>query len=116
MRRFHSYGPVDPEQHFCVPRSGLVEECVGRLVGVPDKGGHHLTLWAPQQSGKTWLMRRAIEEIRARHGDGFIVGSFSMGGTAMRDDEPEEAFLNRAPRFFDLGFRRRIAPPSACPT
>jgi hypothetical protein len=38
MRRFHSYGPVDAEEHFCVERGELVEQCVERLLGNPDKG------------------------------------------------------------------------------
>ena len=63
MRRFHSYGPVDCEEHFCVPRKDLVERCVELLVGNPEKGGHFFTVHAPRQTGKTWLMMEAERKI-----------------------------------------------------
>ena len=44
MRRFHSYGPVDEDIHFCVPRRELVEDCAGQLVGAPGKAGHYFTI------------------------------------------------------------------------
>ncbi len=40
MRQFSSYGPVDPEQNFCVARTTLVDQCVNQLIGDPIKGGH----------------------------------------------------------------------------
>ena len=104
MRRFSSYGPVDPTQHFSVERRELVESCVQELVGDPDKGGHYFTIWAPRQTGKTWIMRRAIEEIRARFGDRFRVGTFSMQGVVVKDDDPEEAFFKFVPHRFERAF------------
>ena len=74
MRRFHSYGPIDKRFHFGVARAELVERCVQQLVGEPGEGGHFFTIWAPRQAGKTWLMRRAIQEIRATYGDRFAIG------------------------------------------
>ncbi len=32
MRRFHSYGPVDCQEHFCVERKELVERCINQLL------------------------------------------------------------------------------------
>ncbi len=80
MRRFHSYGPVDCEEHFCVPRTDLVDGCVRRLVGNVEKGGHYFTIWAPRQNGKTWLMRRSMETIRRRYEDRFALFQLSLGG------------------------------------
>jgi hypothetical protein len=57
MRRFHSCGPVDKDIHFSVPRVNLVENCLHHIIGEPGKGGHYFTIWAPRQTGKTWLMR-----------------------------------------------------------
>jgi len=108
MRRFHSYGPVDPSEHFAVERRALVEDCVTRLVGNPGKEGHFFTLWAPRQTGKTWLMRRAMEEIRARHGDRFIVGSLLMQGV-MNDKDDPQVFFHNIPRVFRNGLG--IEPP-----
>ena len=62
MRRFHSYGPVDCEDHFCIERKELIERCFSQLIGKPDKGGHYFTIWAPRQTGKTWLIRQVMKK------------------------------------------------------
>jgi hypothetical protein len=110
MRRFTSYGPVDPELHYAVPRTALIEECVGQLVGHPEKGGHFFTIWGPRQTGKTWIMRRAMEEIRARHGDRFQVETLSMQGISARSADPDAAFLRQIPVAFRRGMNLKIPP------
>ncbi len=100
MRRFHSYGPVDREQHFCVERRELVRQCTDYLIGNPDKGGHYFTVWGPRQTGKTWLMRQMAGEIEKRHPGQFAVHSFSMGrlrGVSL--DPPEDEPLGLPPAF-----------------
>ena len=67
----------------------------GQLVGNPDKRGHYFTIWAARQTGKTWLMRRAIEEIQARYGDRFVVGTISMQDVVLKKDDPPEALADR---------------------
>ncbi|HMY21011.1 MAG TPA: hypothetical protein PKA58_32025, partial [Polyangium sp.] len=80
MRRFTSYGPVE-KNNFGVERRELVDQCVEALVGGSGaSGGHYFTIWGPRQTGKTWLMRRAVEEIRARYGDRFVVGIITLQG------------------------------------
>ena len=79
MRRFHSYGPVDCKRHFCVPRKALVEQCIDQLLDDPQEGGHYFTIWAPRQTGKTWLMRQVLQEIPRRYQDAFDVFHFSLG-------------------------------------
>ncbi len=79
MRRFHSYGPVDCEDHFCIQRKELIERCIAQLVGNPKKGGHYFTIWAPRQTGKTWLMRQIKEEIPRSYPDQFAVYTCSFG-------------------------------------
>ncbi len=79
MRQFSSYGPVDPQQHFCVPRRELVDQCINQLVGEPDKSGHYFTIWAARQTGKTWLIRQVLQEIPKRYGDKFALHLFSIG-------------------------------------
>ena len=105
MRSFSSYGPVDSEVHFSVPRQELIQTCVDQLVGVPAKGGHYFTIWAPRQTGKTWLMREVVREIRQRHGDQFLVAKMSVQRVIMEDDDPDEEFLKSAPRLLQLAFR-----------
>src|SRR5262249_13166818 len=57
---------------------------------------HHL---APRQTGKTWIMRRAIQEIRARYGERFKVGALFMQGLLM-DADTDEAFFHAVPTMF----------------
>lgn len=90
MRRFHSYGPVDNEQHFCVARRELVERCTTQLIGHPEKGGHYFTIWAPRQTGKTWLMRQVKQEIPRRYADRFTVFNFSLGRLRGMSFSPSE--------------------------
>ncbi len=111
MRRFHSYGPVDCDRHFCVARKELVRQCTDYLVGDPDKGGSYFTIWGPQQTGKTWIMRQAAKSIMSQHGEKFIGASLSMQGVPMRDNDPEEIFLDCIPRLFLDSFDLEIAAP-----
>lgn len=111
MRQFHSYGPVDMRFHFGVERKELVERCVHQLVGHPDEGGHFFTIWSARQCGKTWLMRRAMTEIRTRYGDQFAIGFFSMQGL-LKDSDGDRVFLDSVPLIFREGFGRDIAAPT----
>lgn len=36
MRHFHSYGPVDSQEHFCVSRQALIARGVEQLIGKPE--------------------------------------------------------------------------------
>ena len=64
MRKFSSYGPVDKELHFYVPREELIQRGHLELVGEnPEKGGHYITVWAPRQCGKTWIMNEILHRL-----------------------------------------------------
>ena len=104
MRRFHSYGPVDCEDHFCVPRNELIANCADQLIGNPKKGGHYFTIWAPRQTGKTWLMRRVKEKIESIYGDRFVVGAMSTQGVVFGKDADENEFLAWVPKLFRDAF------------
>ncbi|MBK8257735.1 MAG: hypothetical protein IPK82_34335 [Polyangiaceae bacterium] len=92
-------------------RPTIVERCVQQLVGNPGKPGHFFTIWAPRQCGKTWLMRRAIEEIRARHGNAFAIGALSMQGL-LKADEGDEVFFRSVPDMFKEGFAFEPSAPA----
>ncbi len=79
MRHFSSYGPVDSQDHFCVPRQALIARGVEQLIGKPEKGGHYFTIWAPRQTGKTWLMRQLELNINQQYPDEFTILKFSLG-------------------------------------
>ena len=112
MRRFHSYGPVDCEEHFCVERQDLIVRCAEQLIGRPGKGGHYFTIWAPRQTGKTWLMRQVKKEIEERYGDRFRIGTMSVQGVVLKDDDPDEAFLGKIPLLMWETFHQKIEAPS----
>lgn len=65
MRRFSSYGPVNPKTHYYAPRKDLIEATCNRLF-VEESGetGHFITVWAPRQCGKTWLMQQVLGKLR----------------------------------------------------
>jgi len=53
MRKFSSYGAVDPELHYYVPRQELIDGVIQQLKGDnPDKGGHYITVWLPVKPAK----------------------------------------------------------------
>ncbi|MCP4110692.1 MAG: hypothetical protein GY749_35070 [Desulfobacteraceae bacterium] len=64
MRKFSSYGPVNTVINYYVPRKGLFENARTQLLGeVPDEGGHYITIWAPRQAGKTWIMNQVLWDL-----------------------------------------------------
>ena len=79
MRHFHSYGPVNSKAHFCVQRQALIAQGVGQLIGSPEDGGHYFTIWAPRQTGKTWLMRQLELNINQQYPEKFSILKFSLG-------------------------------------
>ncbi len=97
MRRFHSYGPVDSQEHFCIERKGLIEQCKRQLIGKPDKGGHYFTIWAPRQTGKTWLMRQVKQQIEKEYPERFMIGMMSMQGVIFEESDSENALLPKIP-------------------
>ncbi|MEM7127910.1 MAG: AAA-like domain-containing protein [Chloroflexota bacterium] len=73
MRKFSSYGPVDTDLEYYVPRTELIDRSCRQLLGEdPQKGGHYITVWAPRQAGKTWLLQQ-VEERLAALGDYEVV-------------------------------------------
>lgn len=67
MRKFFSYGPLDVNLHYYAPRTVLIERACQQLIGDdPTAGGHYITVWAPRQSGKTWLMQQVAARIKQR--------------------------------------------------
>ncbi len=65
MRTFSSYGPIDAELHYHVPRAELIRQGERLLVGDSlEKGGHYITVWGPRQRGKTWVMQNILWRLR----------------------------------------------------
>ena len=56
MRRFSTQGPVNPEQHYVVPRTEELTEFIKRI-----KEGRYLVIFAPRQTGKTTFFYAAMD-------------------------------------------------------
>ncbi|MEM7534293.1 MAG: hypothetical protein AAF639_19080 [Chloroflexota bacterium] len=66
MRKFSSYGPVDKDQHYYAPRRELIDDTQRQLLGENStKGGHYVTVWAPRQVGKSWMMLQVVQRVKA---------------------------------------------------
>ena len=94
MRTFSSSGPVDTSFNYFAPRTELIQHAYTQLVGEnPDRGGHYLTVWAPRQTGKTWIMLEVLKRLKA-HAD-FEVAMFSMQSAqeAYTDADVLEVFM-----------------------
>jgi hypothetical protein len=91
MRHFCSYGPVNCKAHFCVQRQALITTGVKQLIGsLEEEGGHYFTIWAPRQTGKTWLMRKMKQEIEQQYPEEFTIVNFSLGGLREMRSTPSE--------------------------
>ncbi|RKZ52327.1 MAG: hypothetical protein DRR16_16335 [Candidatus Parabeggiatoa sp. nov. 3] len=65
MRKFSSYGPIEPELHYYVPRQELIDGAIQHLLGDnPDNGGQYISVWAPHQTGKTSLMLDVFSTLK----------------------------------------------------
>ena len=65
MRKFSSYGPLDNKLEYYAPREALIAHALTQVRGEdPDAGGHYITVWAPRQTGKTWVMREVYLALK----------------------------------------------------
>ncbi|MCP4136555.1 MAG: hypothetical protein GY754_36635 [bacterium] len=61
MRTFTSYGSVNTRLHYYAPRKDLINSAYKRLLGEdPEESGSFITVWAPRQTGKTWVMQQVL--------------------------------------------------------
>lgn len=65
MRKFSSYGPIVNTSEYYAPREELIEKAYINLIGEnPAEGGHYFTVWAPRQTGKTWIMQQVLHRLK----------------------------------------------------
>lgn len=105
MRRFSSYGPVNPKLHYYVPRVDLISIAYNSLIGeTPIEGGHYITVWAPRQCGKSWVMLETVEKIK-KTGD-YEAAIFSMERAKQETDETEvlKVFVEKLQNVFERPF------------
>ncbi|KPA14537.1 protein containing DUF1703 [Candidatus Magnetomorum sp. HK-1] len=77
MKKFSSYGPVNKQVHYFVQRDKIIEDTYNQLTGdIKSEKGHYITVWAPRQTGKTWIMQQVMQRIRLN--DTFEVAMIDM--------------------------------------
>ncbi len=65
VRKFTSYGPINTKKNYYAPREELISRAYNQLVGdIGDETGHYITVWAPRQCGKTWVMQEVLQKIK----------------------------------------------------
>ncbi|MEM7532515.1 MAG: AAA-like domain-containing protein [Chloroflexota bacterium] len=75
------------------------------MVGNSVEGnGHYITVWAPRQAGKTWVMQEVVEQLRTS-------GEFEVGIITMQDAKEDksdesvlETFVQELNNWFDRDF------------
>ena len=104
-RRFSSYGPVNTKTEYSVPRTEIVNKTILQLVGEnPENGGHFFTVWAPRQTGKTWVMWQTLYRFQS---EGiYTVVCMSVG--IMRDILEEDRHFPVFKRLFETELKRTI--------
>ena len=60
MRRFGTQGPVNPQEHYVVPRTEEIADYIKRV-----EEGKYVVLFAPRQTGKTTFFQAALESLTA---------------------------------------------------
>jgi predicted AAA+ superfamily ATPase len=70
----------------------------------------YFTIWAPRQTGKTWLMHQVKDEIKKRYGERFIVADMSMQSVDL-EDKPVDEFLKWIPYLVEDAFNLQIEAP-----
>ena len=65
-RKFSSYGPPNTKRHYYAPREALIANAITQLKGEnPDEGGgHYITVFAPRQTGKSWIMQEVFLKLQ----------------------------------------------------
>ncbi|GAK58588.1 hypothetical protein U27_05562 [Candidatus Vecturithrix granuli] len=65
MRKCSSYGPINTKLHYYAPRTALIDRAYAQLFGDdPEEGGHYITVWAPRQTEKTWVMQQIVKQFQ----------------------------------------------------
>jgi hypothetical protein len=102
MRRFSSYGPITPRLHYHAPRKELIDWAYTQLVGEePAEGGHYITVWAPRQCGKTWIMQEVVQKIKNEKE--YEIGIISMEPAKEKNNEKKvlDIFIKTLSQVFE---------------
>jgi hypothetical protein len=104
MRKFSSYGPIDNDDHYYTSRTDIIQKATDQLIGNPKKGGHYITIWAPRQNGKTWIMQQVVRQIYGKGDFETAIISLQAATVAETDDEILEIFVDKLQIHFEREF------------
>lgn len=105
MRRFSSYGPINTKLHYYTQREALIHKAYTQLTAEnTGEGGHYITVWAPRQSGKTWVMQEVVQKIKKM--ENYEAGMFSLGSAKKEKNEEEviSTFVEKLSEVFQKKF------------
>jgi len=104
MRTFVSYGPVDVDAHYYAPRTALIDFAYHQLLGEnPERGGHYVTVWAPRQTGKTWIMQQALVRLQALDQYDVAIISLQSAKSAQSAEEVFQILVDQLNNWFGIG-------------
>jgi AAA-like domain len=105
MRTFSSYGPIKVNQHIYAPRTELIDFACQQLIGEDgEEDGHYITVWAPRQTGKSWVMQQVME--RLKRSDEFEVALLTM--QSAKSIKTEQGILRLLVNNLTRWFRRKF--------
>jgi hypothetical protein len=105
MRKFVSYGSIDTEEHYYAPRTALIDFACQQLIGErPEKGGHYITVWAPRQTGKTWVMQQVMAHLKQSDEFEFALLSMQSAKSIKNTEEILGLLVDNLTRWFQREF------------
>jgi len=107
-KKFSSYGPIVASSEFHAPRIALIDKVHKQLIGENiDEGGHYFTVWAPRQTGKTWILQNALWRIQKD--ERFYVAKINL--EALKEVEDVGQFYSKLAA--DLNYEFQLGIPNA---
>lgn len=105
MRKFSSYGPIDIDLHYYAPRKTLFDKAYTQLIGEnPEKGGHYMTVWAPRQTGKTWLMQQLVKKLQGNETFDVAILTMQSAKEETADEGVLEVLVTNLKKWFNRDF------------
>lgn len=94
-RKFSSYGPINTQLHYYAPRTALIDAVYQQLLGETEfSSGHFITVWAPRQTGKTWVLQQVAQKIQAEGRYDVAITSMQSGKSVTTNQQALELFVD----------------------
>jgi hypothetical protein len=105
MRKFSSYGPINNAENYYAPREELIENAYFNLTGKNSReSGHYFTVWAPRQTGKTWLMQQVVQRIKKENQYNVAMISLQAAKDIKNEKKVLEIFIKKISQTLEIPF------------